>query len=59
LRRTCFRNQHLFPNLTVTRCGGESIRSEAYESFSLPFETVGLEVVVLFGGYVLAAVYGI
>jgi hypothetical protein len=36
-------NKHLFPNLTVTRDDGKTIRIEVNESFSLPFEVIGLE----------------
>jgi hypothetical protein len=36
-------NRHLFPNLTVTRDDGKTIRIETNESFSLPFEWIGLE----------------
>ncbi len=43
-------NKHLFPNLTVTRDDGKAIRIELYESFSLPFEFIGLEPTVV-GGY--------
>jgi hypothetical protein len=35
--------RHLFPNLTVTRDNGKTIRVEVNESFSLPLEVVGLE----------------
>lgn len=35
--------RHLFPNLTVTRDDGNTIRIEVNESFSLPLEVVGLE----------------
>ncbi len=35
--------RHLFPNLTVTRDDGKTIRIEVNESFSLPLEVVGLE----------------
>lgn len=35
--------RHLFPNLTVTRDDGKTIRVEVNESFSLPLEVVGLE----------------
>jgi hypothetical protein len=35
--------RHLFPNLTVTRDDGKTIRIEVNESFSLPGEVVGLE----------------
>jgi hypothetical protein len=36
-------NRHLFPNLTVTRDDGKTIRVEVNESFSLPLEVIGLE----------------
>jgi hypothetical protein len=36
-------NKHLFPNLTVTRDDGKTIRVEVNESFSLPFEMFGVE----------------
>lgn len=36
-------SRHLFPNLTVTRDDGKTIRIEVNESFSLPLEVVGLE----------------
>lgn len=36
-------NRHLFPNLTVTRDDGKTIRVEVNESVSLPLEVVGLE----------------
>lgn len=35
--------KHLFPNLTVTRDDGKTIRVEVNESFSLPVEVIGLE----------------
>ena len=35
--------RHLFPNLTVTRDDGKTIRVEVNESFSLPLEVVGVE----------------
>ncbi len=35
--------KHLFPNLTVTRDDGKTIRVEVNESFSMPLEVVGLE----------------
>ena len=35
--------RHLFPNLTVTRDDGKTIRIDVNESFSLPLEVVGLE----------------
>lgn len=36
-------SRHLFPNLTVTRDDGKTIRIEVNESFSLPAEVIGLE----------------
>lgn len=36
-------NKHLFPNLTVTRDDGKTIRIEVNESFSLPLEVIGFE----------------
>lgn len=36
-------SRHLFPNLTVTRDDGKTIRIETNESFSLPLEVIGLE----------------
>jgi hypothetical protein len=41
--------RHLFPNLTVTRDDGKTIRIEVNESFSLPGEAIGLEPIVVFG----------
>ena len=35
--------RHLFPNLTVTRDDGKTIRVEVNESFSLPVEVIGAE----------------
>jgi hypothetical protein len=35
--------KHLFPNLTVTRDDGKTIRVEVNESFSLPLEVIGAE----------------
>jgi hypothetical protein len=35
--------RHLFPNLTVTRDDGKTIRIEVNESFSLPLEVLGVE----------------
>jgi hypothetical protein len=35
--------RHLFPNLTVTRDDGKTIRIDVNESFSLPVEVVGVE----------------
>ena len=36
-------SRHLFPNLTVTRDDGKTIRVEVAESFSLPLEVIGVE----------------
>jgi hypothetical protein len=36
-------SKHLFPNLTVTRDDGKTIRIEVNESFSLPVEFLGFE----------------
>ena len=47
-------NKHLFPNLTVTRDDGKTIRIETRESFSLPLEFIGIETTVA-GGYLGAA----
>jgi hypothetical protein len=41
--------KHLFPNLTVTKDDGKTIRIEVNESLSLPGEVVGLEPLALFG----------
>lgn len=35
--------RHLFPNLTVTRDDGKTVRVEVNESFSVPLEAVGVE----------------
>jgi hypothetical protein len=35
--------KHLFPNLTVTRDDGKTVRIEVNESFSLPLEAIGVE----------------
>ncbi|AMV23082.1 hypothetical protein VT84_01630 [Gemmata sp. SH-PL17] len=43
-------SRHLFPNLTVTRDDGKTIRVEVNESFSLPLEVIGLEPLVIFSG---------
>ena len=43
-------SKHLFPNLTVTRDDGKSIRIELNESLSLPFEAFGIESTVVGGG---------
>jgi hypothetical protein len=37
---------HLFPNLTVTRDDGKTLRVDVNESFGLPLEFAGLEVLV-------------
>jgi hypothetical protein len=42
-------NKHLFPNLTITRDDGKTIRIEVNESFSLPLEVIGLEPFAFFG----------
>lgn len=42
-------SKHLFPNLTVTRDDGKTIRIEVNESFSMPLEVVGLEPLALLG----------
>jgi len=42
-------SRHLFPNLTVTRDDGKSIRIEVNESFSVPGEFIGLEPIVVLG----------
>jgi hypothetical protein len=36
-------SKHLFPNLTVTRDNGKTIRVDVNESFSMPLEVIGLE----------------
>lgn len=36
-------SQHLFPNLTVTRDDGKTVRIEVNESFSIPLEAIGVE----------------
>jgi hypothetical protein len=38
--------KHLFPNLTVTRDDGKTVRIDVNESFGLPLEFAGLEVLV-------------
>jgi hypothetical protein len=40
-------SKHLFPNLTVTRDDGQTVRVEVNESFSLPLEAVGVEPLAL------------
>ena len=52
-------NKHLFPNLTVTRNTNDAIRIEVSESLSLPLEFIGLEPVMLLGGYFGASIIGI
>lgn len=42
-------SSHLFPNLTVTRDDGTTVRIEVNESFSLPLEAIGFEPMVLLG----------
>jgi hypothetical protein len=42
-------SKHLFPNLTVTRDDGKTVRVEVNESFSLPLEVIGLEPFVVAG----------
>lgn len=44
-------SKHLFPNLTATRDDGKTIRIEVSESFSLPLEFIGLESLVVTGGF--------
>jgi hypothetical protein len=44
-------SKHLFPNLTVTRDDGKTIRVDVNESFSLPLEFLGMEI-FLFAGTV-------
>ncbi|MBX9582492.1 MAG: DUF3352 domain-containing protein [Gemmataceae bacterium] len=41
--------RHLFPNLTYTRDDGKTVRVEVNESFSLPLEFAGLEVLAFTG----------
>ncbi len=48
-------SRHLFPNLTITRDDGKTIRVEVNESFSLPLEVIGLEPIVVFGAFGLFA----
>jgi hypothetical protein len=43
--------KHLFPNLTVTRDDGKSIRIEVNESLSVPGEFIGLEPIVVLGTF--------
>jgi hypothetical protein len=42
-------SKHLFPNLTVTRDDGKTIRVEVNESFSLPLEALGFELFTAIG----------
>ncbi|MFO0825790.1 MAG: hypothetical protein U0792_22170 [Gemmataceae bacterium] len=42
-------SKHLFPNLTVIRDDGKSIRLEVNESLSVPGEVLGLEPMIFFG----------
>jgi hypothetical protein len=42
-------SKHLFPNLTVIRDDGKTVRIEVNESISLPLEVIGLESLI-FGG---------
>ena len=45
-------SRHLFPNITVTRDDGTTVRVEVNESFSLPLEVIGLEpLAVLLGTF--------
>jgi hypothetical protein len=44
-------SKHLFPNLTITRDDGKTIRIEVNESFSMPLEIIGFEPFVLGSGY--------
>jgi hypothetical protein len=46
-------SQHLFPNLTVTKDDGKTIRIEVNESLSFPLEVVGLEPLALLGVFAL------
>ena len=47
-------SRHLFPNLTVTRDDGKTIRVEVNESFSLPLEVLGVEPLIILSGLGLA-----
>ena len=42
-------SKHLFPNLTVTRDDGKTLRIEVSESLSLPLEFLGLEPLLFLG----------
>jgi hypothetical protein len=42
-------SRHLFPNLSITRDDGNTIRIEVNESFSVPLEVIGLEPLAVFG----------
>ncbi|MCE9563610.1 MAG: hypothetical protein K8U57_16330 [Planctomycetes bacterium] len=42
-------SKHLFPNLTVIRDDGKTVRIEANESLSVPLEVLGLEPVIFAG----------
>lgn len=42
-------SKHLFPNLTVIRDDGKTIRLEVNESLSVPGEVLGLEPLIFFG----------
>lgn len=50
-------SKHLFPNLTYTRDDGTTVRIEVNESFSVPFEFIGLEGAV-FGGTIFTSFFG-
>jgi hypothetical protein len=40
-------SKHLFPNLTVTRDDGKTVRVEVNESLSVPLEVIGLEPIIV------------
>lgn len=42
-------SKHLFPNLTVTRDDGKTVRVEVNESLSVPLEVLGLESLIFAG----------
>ncbi len=42
-------SKHLFPNLTVIRDDGKTVRIEVNESLSLPLEVIGLEALIVGG----------
>jgi hypothetical protein len=44
-------SKHLFPNLTVTRDDGTTVRIEVNESFSLPLEFIGFEPLMVLGSF--------